>query len=176
MINKLTILFLFLNIIIFPQDIKDNVNQALRTCLGKNIRIEYEKIKIERNVKNEIEKKVGQKFFSDEIYFYKIFDDQNILGFALLDNVYGKSLPITFIVIFDMNGKILCSEIIKYREPYGGAVQSKEWNSQFKGKDEHSEFIVGKDINSISGATISVNSVTKGVKKLTLLVKSLLKK
>lgn len=174
--KKLTLLFLLLSFIAFPQDIQDNVNQALKNCFGNNIHFEYQKLRLEQKIKNEIEKKVGQKFFSEEIYFYKIFDNKSPIGFTLLDNVYGKSLPITFIVMFDLNGKILCSDIIKYREPYGGAVQSKEWNSQFKGKDAQSELIVGKDINGISGATISVNSVTKGIKKLTLLIKFILKK
>ncbi|AFH49498.1 Hypothetical protein IALB_1791 [Ignavibacterium album JCM 16511] len=174
--KTLTILFLFLNVLTFSQDIKENIAQALHNCFGNNIRTEYEKLRIENKLRNEIEKKAGQKFFSEEIYFYKIFDENKIKGYALLDNVYGKSLPITFMVMFDLNGKILCSDIIKYREPYGGAVQSKEWNSQFKGKDAQSEFFVGKDVSSISGATISVNSVTKGIKKLTLLIKSLLKK
>lgn len=167
---------MFLNIVTYSQDIKENIAQALHNCFGNNIRIEYEKVRIENNLRNEIEKKAGQKFFADEIYFYKLFNDNRIKGYALLDNVYGKSLPITFLVMFDLNGKILCSEIIKYREPYGGAIQSKEWNSQFSGKDDQSDFVVGKDISSISGATISVNSVTKGIKKLTLLIKSLLKK
>lgn len=174
--KKLTILFLFLNAALFPQDIKENITNAIQSCFGKDIQVQYEKVKIEQNLKKEIETKVSQKFFSDEIYFYKIFNDKSLKGFALLDNVYGKSLPITFIVMFDTNGKILCSEIIKYREPYGGAIQSKEWNSQFIGKDDNSEFAVGKDITGISGATISVHSVTKGIKKLSILIKSLLKK
>lgn len=174
--KKLTILFLLLNTALFPQDIKENINRAIHSCFGKNIQVQYEKVKIEQNQKKEIETKVGQKFFSDEIHLYKIFIDKSLSGFALLDNVYGKSLPITFIVMFDTNGKILCSEIIKYREPYGGAIQSKEWNNQFKGKDHTSEFLVGKDVNSISGATISVNAVTKGINKLVFLIKSLISK
>lgn len=167
---------MLLNIVVFSQSIQENINQALHFCFGRNVQFEYEKIKIDKNLKTEIEKKAGQKFYSDEVYFYKIFEDKNLAGYALLDNVYGKSMPITFLVMFDLNGKILCTEIIKYREPYGGSVQSREWNSQFKGKDDQSEFTVGKDISTISGATISVNSVTKGVKKLSILIKSLLKK
>lgn len=174
--NKLIILVMFLNAVLFPQEIKENVNKALENCFGKNIQIHYEKIKIEQNLKNEIEKMTGQKFFADEVYFYKIFDNEHLTGMALLDNVYGKSLPITFIVMFDTNGKILCSEIVKYREHFGGAIQSKDWNSQFIGKDDKSDYVIGKDIKSISGATISVNSVTKGIKKLSLLINYLKKK
>jgi len=161
---------------LYSQDIKDRVDNALENCFGSNISFEYEKKKINPSLKNEIEKTVGQKFFSDEIFFYKIFKNKKLSGYAILDNVYGKSLPITFLVMFDSNGNILCTEIIKYREPYGGAVQSKEWNQQFRGKNYKSELIAGKDISTISGATISVNSVTKGIKKLTLLLKEMMHK
>lgn len=175
MIKFLTILSL-VTTFTFSQDIKENVNLALHNCFGENITIEKEKIAIDDKLKASLEKEAGQKFFSSEVFFYKILRDQKKTGYALLDNVYGKSLPITFIVMYDPEGKIKCSEIIKYREPYGGAVQNKEWNHQFIGKTSDSEFAVGKDVKSISGATISVNSVTKGVKKLTLLLKFLISK
>lgn len=116
-------------------------------------------------------KKVSQKFFSDEVYLYKVFLDKKLIGYGLIDNVYGKSLPITFLVMFDKNGNILCSEIIKYREPYGGAIQSRECNDQFKGKNSCSDFIVQKDISGISGATISVNSSYLRNKKINLIIK-----
>ena len=67
------------------------------------------------------------------------------------------------------------SEIVKYREQYGGGVKSEDWNEQFEGKDDNSDFTVGKEISSISGATISVNSVTKGIKKLSLIFNELKK-
>ncbi len=68
-----------------------------------------------------------------------------------------------------MNGKILNIEIIKYRESYGGAIQERNWLNQFRGKGIDSQFKIGKEISSISGATISVNSVTTGIKKLSML-------
>jgi Na+-translocating ferredoxin:NAD+ oxidoreductase RnfG subunit len=82
-------------------------------------------------------------------------------------------MPITFRVIFDLDGKIIRSEIVKYREQYGGGVSSDQWNEQFKSKDANSSFNIGSDIAAISGATISVNSVTKGIHKLTLIFNSI---
>lgn len=169
------ILFIIIiSFVAYPQNIQEKVNMSLQNCYGKNIQIDFEKYRLNNELKNVIEKKVSQKFFSDEVYLYKVFLDKKLIGYGMLDNVYGKSLPITFLVMFDANGKIQCSEIIKYREPYGGAIQSREWNDQFKGKNSYSDFIVGKDISGISGATISVNSVTKGIKKLTLLLNEII--
>lgn len=165
-----------ISFVAYSQDIQERVNMSLQNCFRKDIQIDFEKLQIKNELKNSIEKKVGQKFFSNEVYLYKIFIGKKLIGYGLLDNVYGKSLPITFLVMYDNTGKILCSEIIKYREPYGGAIQSKEWNYQFKGKNMESDFVVGKDVSGISGATISVNSVTKGIKKLTLLLNEIISK
>lgn len=165
-----------ISFVAYSQDIQEKVNMSLQNCFVKDIQIDFEKLQIKNELKNSIEKKVGQKFFSNEVYLYKIFIGKKLIGYGLLDNVYGKSLPITFLVMYDNTGKILCSEIIKYREPYGGAIQSKEWNDQFKGKNMESDFVVGKDVSGISGATISVNSVTKGIKKLTLLLNEIISK
>ena len=91
------------------------------------------------------------------------------LCFAVMDNVIGKSMPITFLSIFDSNGKILNSSIIKYREGYGGEVSGKKWLAQFDGMKSDSLYNYPRHISGISGATISVKSVTKGIAKLSLL-------
>lgn len=174
--RKLIISFLLLTTGILAQSIKDDVENAIRDCFGNGVKIQQEKVTLKNYGKTEIEKEVGQKFYSDEVYFYKIYNQEKIKGYAILDNVYGKSLPITFLVVFDSSSNIKCTEIIRYREPYGGAIQNKEWNDQFTNKNIQSEFKVGKDVYNISGATISVNSVTKGIKKLTILINRLLKK
>ena len=82
-------------------------------------------------------------------------------------------MPITFLVIFDDSGKIILTDIVKYREPYGGAVQNENWTAQFKKKDSNSGYKVGTDIDGITGATISVKSVSKGIYKLSLLYNEL---
>ncbi len=173
---KLIFLLIVFYVNIYGQSIKDAVDKSIFNCYGKDVNYISDKIILEKKLKREIEIKSEQNFFSDEIYFYKIYSNNQIIGYSILDNVYGKSMPITFIVMFDINGIILCSEIIKYREQYGGAVKNENWLIQFKGKNCESDFKVGKDVNTISGATISVNSVTKGIKKLTFLIKELISK
>ena len=52
-----------------------------------------------------------------------------------------------------------------YREPHGGEVAYDPWRKQFRGKTTAAPLQVGKDIRNISGATISCNSVTRGVRQ-----------
>lgn len=151
-------------------DIKEKTETTIKDVFGSDIQYEMITFQLPNEIKNRIEKEVKQKFFEDKIYIWKVTKNGEAIGFAVLDNVYGKSLPITFLVIFDSNNTIINSSIVKYREPYGGAVRSEKWNQQFVNKDSSSGFEVGEDIDGISGATISVKSVSKGIHKLVLLM------
>ena len=95
---------------------------------------------------------------------------------AILDNVLGKSLPITYLTCFNMDGQLINAHIVKYREDYGYEVGNKRWLNQFIGLDVNSDFIIGKNIDGISGATISVNSVTRGINRSAIIVEYLLTK
>ena len=154
----------------FAGSIKDETEALIREKLGNSVTTEFIKYEIPKVLKKEIESETRQRFYGDFVYIYKIFSDKKLENIAVVDNVLGKSMPITFLVIYDLDGKINSSGIVKYREQYGGGVKSENWNDQFKGKNSKSGYQVGKDISAISGATISTNSITKGIKKLTLLV------
>lgn len=168
-------LAILVSVFVFPQDIKETTEELIKEQFGSDAIYKFEKYKLTKSLKSSIEKKAKQRFFDDEIYLYRIYDKNDLKGYAVLDNVYGKSLPITFLVMFNVSGDVLSSHIVKYREPYGGAVKSERWNDQFVGLNAASEFKVGDNIDSISGATISVNSVTKGIMKTALLIEEIIK-
>ncbi len=154
---------------IIAQEIKERTETIIRESFGKDVNFTFWKYDLSPNIKRKIENTVKQKFFKDWLYVYKISVEDTIIAFGFLDNVIGKSMPITFFVLLDVEGNIISTNIIKYREPYGGAVSNDNWNEQFTGKNSGSDFTVGKSVNGISGATISVNSVTKGIRKIALL-------
>ena len=88
-----------------------------------------------------------------------------LLGFAQVRNVKGKDQPITYLVAVDPAGRLRDVDILVYREPYGGEVAYEPWRRQFRGKGPDAPLAVGRDIQGISGATISVNAVTAGVRR-----------
>ncbi len=90
----------------------------------------------------------------------------SLLGFAAVGNVLGKDQPITFLVAVDAADRLKDVDILVYREPYGGEVAYEPWRRQFRGKSAADSLRVGKEIRSISGATISVHAVTLGVRRL----------
>ena len=154
---------------IIAQEIKERTETILTESFGNDVIFTFRKYTLPPNSKRKIENTVKQKFFKDWLYVYKISVQDTVIAYGFLDNVIGKSMPITFLVLLDAEGNIISTNVIKYREPYGGAVSNDNWNEQFTGKNSGSDFTVGESVNGISGATISVNSVTKGIRKIALL-------
>ena len=68
-----------------------------------------------------------------------------------------------YLIILDLDLKIIDSKVLVYRENWGGEIGSKRWLKQFKykGKDDRLKYM--HDISAISGATISVKSMIKTV-------------
>lgn len=163
-------LLIIINSFIVCSPIMDKTLSEIEKKFPNNISIQKKMYKIDKDVAKSIQNKVRQKFFRKELNCWHIISDDSSNYFAILDNVKGKSLPITFLTIFDENKQVYDSEIIKYREGYGGEVANKSWLNQFINYTDSSDYKVGGAISGISGATISVNSVTKGINKLTILV------
>ena len=108
----------------------------------------------------------------EEIYMYKIYETRftfytgikngKSMGSMLIDNIIGKSFPITFMTVLNTDGTVRDVEIMVYREPQGWEVRYKSFRSQFYGKDTSSH---SNEILSISGATLSVRAIKSGVYK-----------
>ena len=60
-------------------------------------------------------------------------------------------------------------EILAYRETYGYQVRTAEWRQNFVGKTLAAAFKLDEDVPNISGATLSCQNITKGVKRLLVL-------
>ncbi len=173
--KSLLILFIFSFSILSGEGLADKVRSSLKMNFGDDISVRYNKFKLSSEIKSKAEKAVQQKFLQNFVHLFTAVKGDSVVGYGLVDNVYGKLKPITFLVIFNAGGKIIDSEILKYREPYGGAVQNKDWLNQFSEKDKDFGFIYGREIHGISGATISAKSITKGIHKLSLIIDSVIK-
>ena len=172
---KAKISILLLMSILFPQGIKETAINQIKDFYKNDIVIDESKFSITKKIKREIQNKAKQAFFRDKVYYWAIQNGDNT-DYAIMDNVIGKSMPITFIVVFNSNQDIIYSSIVKYREGYGGEVKSRSWLDQFNGMTIDSLYTYPKNIAGISGATISVKSVTKGMSKLSLLIPHIIKK
>ena len=174
----LTIVILYITV--FPYfligGIREDAEELIFSTYGEDIQVDFKKWNPPQEIKIYSEKKARSRFIFDHVYFWKIFESNSLVGVAILDNVLGKSLPITYLTCFNMDGQLINAHIVKYREDYGYEVGNKRWLNQFIGLGINSDFIIGKNIDGISGATISVNSVTRGINRSSIIVEYLLTK
>jgi FMN-binding domain len=87
-------------------------------------------------------------------------------GYFFVDAVIGKHDLITYAVALSAEGKVRQTEILEYREAYGGEVRNAHWRAQFTGRQHGDPVMIGRDIQNISGATLSCEHVTDGIRRL----------
>ena len=162
-------ILIILTSFLVASDLKISCEKYLLNLYPDNTDISMHILKLDKQMKKDVENKVKQKFYRDKLYYWNITKGDSTMAYAFLDNVIGKSMPITFLVILNMNGNIINTNVIKYREAYGGEVGNTGWLQQFYTRNNNSRYKIGKDIDGISGATISVKSMTKGLQKITAL-------
>lgn len=98
-------------------------------------------------------------------------DDQRVWrvsggGWFIVDEVIGKHEYITYALGLNADGSVRGIEIMEYRESYGGEIRNPKWRAQFVGKTKAAPLALDKDIQNISGATLSSRHVSDGVRRL----------
>ena len=162
-------ILIILTSVLTAGDIKISCEEHLFNLYPENTDIRMNIFKLDKGVKKKVENQVKQKFYRDKLYYWTISQGDTTIAYAFLDNVIGKSMPITFMVILNIDGDIINANVIKYREAYGSEVGNKGWLQQFINLNNNSDYNIGKEIDGISGATISVKSMSKGIQKITTL-------
>ncbi|MFT4709946.1 MAG: thiamine biosynthesis lipoprotein [Bacteroidia bacterium] len=118
------------------------------------------------------ERQIPRHFFR-----YAAYRGDELLGYGVVDNVLGKSRPITYLLATDAPDdaghlRALGVEILVYRESHGFEVDREAFRKQFIGKGTLDSLTLKDDIRNVAGATISCRSVTDGVHDLLTLLES----
>ncbi len=106
---------------------------------------------------------------------FRLKDNGSLVGYLYFDDAPCKFDRFDYMVIFSNDLAILAVKVLVYREAYGGEIGSKRWLEQFTGKKNGRGMEYGKNIQGISGATISALSISSGIKKLSLNMQELRK-
>jgi Na+-translocating ferredoxin:NAD+ oxidoreductase subunit G len=96
------------------------------------------------------------------------------VSYAIIDEQLGQHEPITYAVLFDPAGKVQRVEIMVYREAYGDGVRAEPFRRQFVGRDAASPMRAGREIQFVSGSTISSRALTTGIRRDTVLIQAFL--
>lgn len=111
-----------------------------------------------------------------ELPHFRVFktganDDQDeLLGFAYYTTDIeklekGYKAPINFLVGMSLGGQITGIKLIEHDEPYGYfSIETVPFTEQFMHKSILDKFRVGRDIDAISSATITIASASRGIR------------
>lgn len=116
--------------------------------------------------KNNLEKLLARRLYEDGFRVYIGKKKGVIQGYAIITEEIGKFHPFTFIVCVTPNGKINNVAVLVYRESRGGEIARKRFLYQFIGKSLKNPIRINKDIINITGATMSVQYMCAGVRKV----------
>jgi hypothetical protein len=124
-------------------------------------------------LKGKIKQRMGKtatSIWEDSYVTFIAKKGDTILGYAVIVEEIGKHRPITFIVGVGADHKIKDAALMVYREAYGGEVRDRRFLQQYKGKQITDPLLPFRDIQNISGATMSVEAIGRGSKKALALV------
>ncbi|NOS82329.1 MAG: FMN-binding protein [Nitrospira sp.] len=144
--------------------------EAVKTVLPKSQRVRKEVIRLTQEKKVSIEQQIGWKFPETAFELYIGETGGKIDGYAMIHNTIGKHKHMTYMVGVDATGACSDVELLVYREARGSDVGKKRFNAQYEGKTVSDPIRIHKDIINISGATMSVRSISAGVKRVLVLV------
>jgi hypothetical protein len=86
------------------------------------------------------------------------------VGYVFFDEVIGRSDYISYATAIDERGALKTIEILSYRESHGAEIRNTGWREQFANKSDLAQLQFRVDIKNISGATLSSEHVTQGVR------------
>lgn len=158
-------LILFLSIVLisfsafnFPKSLHIKVTKHINKTFEVD-NFQLSEIIISNRINDDVPIKIKENF-------YKITHQNKVLGFAFIDRANSKTSYFEYLVLFNTELEIINIKVLTYREEHGNEIGSKRWLKQFIGLTKNSRVQLQKNIDGISGATISVKSMTYSVDKL----------
>jgi Na+-translocating ferredoxin:NAD+ oxidoreductase subunit G len=148
---------------------------VMKSFFTSSKRVTYKRITLPDPAASEIAKKIGVASLKRDWVVYVGETDGKLDGYAIVDDEKGMHEPIDFAVRFSPKGAVERVEVLVYREAYGDEVRGERFRSQFQGKTANDAITAGKDIDIVSGASISSRSMALGVKRDTLVLQAALK-
>jgi len=151
-----------------PKEYKKKIEKTAKKALD-NKGITFQEKDIENSLK-----------LTSDFQIFELYQENNIIGYATLNRtnacrVGGCSMSDSsskneayekfyYLCIFNNNCKLQKVKVLEYESEYGYEITSRGWLKQFT-KNVEKEFNYGENIDALSGATVSAESMVKDINK-----------
>ncbi len=139
------------------------LNKSLQNVFHQGADVQWIKIGLSTTIKTRLKNHLRiKKTLPDTIILGKI-DYQNQPYWVILDEAPSKTRTFLYALYLTRTGKIFDVDVLIYRENYGYEIDHPAFRKQFRGKQKAREIIFGRNIQNITGATISARSLTYAI-------------
>jgi len=87
-----------------------------------------------------------------------------VLGYAVIDSHVVRTMPETFMVVIDPKGTLRRVDVLAFHEP-PEYLPTARWIEQFPGRGLDDDLKLGAGVQGITGATLSAQAMTAGVRR-----------
>ncbi|OGU63159.1 MAG: hypothetical protein A3C56_06520 [Ignavibacteria bacterium RIFCSPHIGHO2_02_FULL_56_12] len=114
---------------------------------------------------HEIQQRSRSRVESHVLTYYMARKDGRFVGTAFFETQTVRTMPATYMVIVDPDTTIRAVEVMAFFEPEDYLPQSK-WLGQFAAKGPADDLWLKRGIQNISGASLTAQALTEGVRRL----------
>jgi Na+-translocating ferredoxin:NAD+ oxidoreductase RnfG subunit len=95
--------------------------------------------------------------------WFAVKEGEAILGWLMADRIWGRYHEFEYAMIVDTSGSIINISVLSYPASHGNAVTGKKWLSSFNGFSPRQIPVYGRDVDALSGATISGTHLSESI-------------
>jgi hypothetical protein len=176
-------MFMFMNVLVSGQEKIEYQNKPLKRMLSREGISVFSQIS-ELDITDSLRRK-----YRIQGKFFEISTDENRYKYIYTGRVNscragGCKIPgetpgdeaseyFDYFILFDRTKSVQAVKVFNYQATHGYEITSRGWLKQFIGYDGSQSLEVSKNIDAISGATISVRAITADVEIKTEILKEL---
>lgn len=167
---KISLLILAISLALAPHGIDKSTNKKMKKEISKVYKTEDFTLE---SLKTDKLKDINGDLF--------IIHYQKTIAYCYLGKVYTSrsqadnkdSEFFQYLILYNKNKEIEKVKILKYEAAYGREISSRSWLRQFKGYSGKEKLRLGKEIDAMSGATLSSEGITKDIKQISELLNAI---
>jgi hypothetical protein len=139
-------------------------DEALQLAFPDASRVESRDFFLTAGQRAAIEERAKTKLESDLLTVYVGYLKDRITGYAFIDTHVVRTLPETFLIVLDLEGRVSATHVLAFHEPTE-YMPGDRWLKQFEHRRDPGEIRIGRAIAGMTGSTLSAHAVAGAVRR-----------
>ena len=139
--------------------------EALAIAFPDATRIEQRSVLLDDAAQARVAQQLGYAARDRAVVLREAFRGDVLVGRALVLEEIGRASRLGVVVGLTADGRVDQELLLTYREPRGYEIEREAFRDQYRGKALGDPIRRGEDIRNVTGATLSVDSLSRGVRR-----------